>query len=452
MSVNRFKRLLAVSVASVCIAPLPIAHAESLQDVLSAAYRTNPTIRAERAQFRATEELGPQAWSGILPQISAQSSYSNVEQTQNISPLIAGPNGGEQSFTLNPLTGAVTAEQPVFAGFRNINAIRQARARIKAGGAQLVSVEQQVLLQAANAYFDVLRDQEVYEANLSNLKFLLRQKDEASLRFEVGEITRTDVAQAEARLAGARAQLAASQSQLSVSRASFQQVVGEAPGTLETDPALPDIPETEEAARNLAKLYAPQVIAAKQSEEASRRQVSIAKGVLLPSISLQTSYQYADEPSTFVESDEQFSYGAVASVPIFQGGLNYSRIREARALNDADRQRIEEAERAVTSNVTAAWQQLIAARATIASAARQVDANELALEGVRRESELGARTTLDVLNAEQEFLNARVSQANAQRDLRSATFTLLAASGILTPEAAGVVADSVGEEAEKSSK
>ncbi|MEQ8936505.1 MAG: TolC family protein, partial [Amphiplicatus sp.] len=175
----------------------------------------------------------------------------------------------------------------------------------------------------------------------------------------------------------------------------------------------------------------------------SRKQVAIAKGVFLPRVSLTAGYQYAEEPSSFTLSDEQFTYGARASVPIFQGGLNLSRVREAKALADSAEAGVEQAERRVGAQVTAAWEQLIAARTTITAARAQVDANRLALEGVRRESQLGARTTLDVLDAEQELLNAEVQLATAQRDERAAAFGLLAASGVLTLDAIGVDPESV---------
>ena len=419
---------------------LATAHAETLNDALALAYQSNPTIRAQRAQFRATQELKSQAWAGALPQISASASYEENETTTTSLFGATDPTQPPepQTFEFSPLTAGVTAEQPVFTGLRNLNTIKQARARVRAGGAELIGAEQQILQQAATAYFDVLRDTTVYEVNLENVKVLLRQLDEAQLRFEVGEITKTDVAQAEARLAGARANLAGAQGQLSVSRATYKEIIGQTPGTLDSAPDLPVIPGSEEELQRLAMVFAPTVIAAKEAEEASRRQIKIAKGVLSPTVSLTARYQYAEEPSFFVQQNEEFAYGARATLPIFQGGLNYSRIREAKALNDADRQRIEEAERRASANVTATWEQLIAARATIISAGKQVDANRLALEGVRRESQLGTRTTLDVLNAELELLNAQVSLANAVRDERAASFAALAAAGVLTLDAVGL--------------
>jgi len=431
---NRLTSLLILSVALGAVSPG--VHAQSLETALDLAYRTNPTIRAERARQRATSEATKQAWANLLPQITASGSYDKINGDQVLDSTAFGNTTGPAtfplSFDLNSLATQVTGEQAIFSGFRNINALKQARARVRAGGAQLVSVEQDVLTRAATAYFDVVRDTEVFKANSNNVRVLLRQLDEANLRFEVGEVTRTDVAQAEARLAGARAQLTNSQAQLAVSRAGFVQLVGQNPETLEKAPGLMPVPETLEATLELGRVYAPAVLAAAANEQISSKDIAIAKGALSPTVSFVAQYQYAENTNRSLVSDERFAYGARASIPIFQGGRNISRIREARALNDADRQRIEEARRSVEAQITGAWEQLNAAKASTASAKKQVEANELALKGVRREAQLGARTTLDVLDAEQESLNSVVSLATAERNSRVATFTLLASAGILT--------------------
>ncbi len=435
----------AASAVSAIVSP---AQAQTLQDALTVAYNTNPTIKAARAQYKATRQTTAQARAAGLPQITGSASWQrNDTTTTSDFAAPGGPNECEpgslsQCRTFEPRNYGVAAEQSIFTGFRNLNAIQQAKARVRAGGAQLVATEQQILQQAANAYFDVLRATAVYDANKSNVAVLLRQLDEAELRFEVGEITKTDVAQAKARLAGSRAQLSAAQAQLAQTRAVYRQVIGEAPADLDQEPVLPLTPENEEQAQMLASQYAPAVVSAIETEKASRKQINIARGALAPSVSLTAGYTYAEEPSLFTQDNEEFTYGVRASVPIFQGGLNYSRIREAKALNAADRQLIRQAEREAAAGVTTTWEQLLAAQSTIASAQAEVDANNLALEGVRRENQVGTRTTLDVLNAEQELLNAKVNLANAQRDKRAATFALLAASGVLTPEAVGIVLSS----------
>ncbi len=430
--------------ASVCLGLLAApARADTLQDALSLAFQTNPTIRAERARLRATKETRAQAISAALPQISANGSYSKVDSKQ-VSNFSGQPVQRDTQF--NPLTANLEAEQRVFTGLRNFNAIKQAGARIRAGGAQLASVEQQVLRDVAGVYFDVQLNIAIYELNNANVTVLLRQQEMAQARFDVGEITLTDVAQADARLAAARADMSNAQGNLAISRAAYARLVGQLPGDLEPVEGLPQLPETIGDAQVIAAEFAPPLIMAREQSEISRRQVKIAKGALLPTVSLTASYQYADQPSSFVSRDEQFAYGARASIPLFFGGDNYSRIREAKALHASDRARVDEAERQVTETVTAAWQQLTVARAVIKSAEAAVRANKLALKGVRQEALLGTRTTLDTLNAEQELLNSEVTLARAQRDAQTAAYALLAAIGLLTPEAVGIAKLSVDME------
>ncbi|MEM9619596.1 MAG: TolC family outer membrane protein [Pseudomonadota bacterium] len=424
-----------LSIAAIMLAFIPPVQAETLRDALALAYETNPTIRAERARLKAVRETKAQAWAGALPQLTASGSYSRVDSTQTLN-FGDGPVNVDNN--LNTISGAVNAEQAIFTGFGNYNAIKQAEARIRAGGAQLISTEQTVLRDVAAAYFSVERNMSVYELNRKNVDVLLRQNEMATVRFEVGEITRTDVAQADARLAGARANLSQAQSNLAIARASYAQLVGQAPGDLEPVDQLPELPETLEAAKALARDYAPAAVAAREQSEASRRQINVARSAIYPRVSLTAGYQYTEEPSNFVLQDEQFSYGARATLPLFAGGANYSRIREAKALHASDRSRIIEAERQVEAQTTAAWEQLMAARAIIVSARAAAEANELALEGVTQEALVGTRTTLDVLDAEQEYLNAQVALASAMRDAQSAAFSLLAAIGLLTPEAVGI--------------
>ncbi|MBT8472556.1 MAG: TolC family outer membrane protein [Marinicaulis sp.] len=421
----------------VVLAVVASASADTLQDALSLAYQTNPTIRAERERLNAIKETKAQAWAGALPQVSASGSYSRIESDQELN-FGTGPMAS--STELNSRNYGVSAEQRIFTGFRNFHAIKQAKARIRAGGAQLIATEQQILRDVAAAYFSVQSATAVYDLNRKNVDLLLRQQEMANARFRVGEITKTDVAQADARLAGARANLSAAQGSLAVARSEYSRLVGQSPGNLEPVTDLPELPDDQDTALSLAQEFAPAVVAAGAQLEASERQVKIARGALMPSVSLTAGWQRAEEPSSFVVEDEQFAYGARATMPLFLGGANYSRVREAKALAAADRSRIAEAERQVAAQVTAAWQQLISARAIIMSAEAGVDANRLALEGVRRELEFGARTTLDVLDAEREMLNAEVALVQATTDAQTAAYSLLAAMGLLTPEAVGVSA------------
>lgn len=429
-----------VAAAAAVIAAQPAA-SQTLNEALALAYRTNPTIRAERARLDAVRETRAQAWAGALPQISASASIQKTNQDVTslfgADPSDPDPAPASQSTEFQPITAGVTAEQPVFTGFRNYNAIKQAGARIRAGGAQLAATEQQVLSDVAAAYFNVQRTRAVYDLSLRNVTVLMRQQDMAQARFEVGELTRTDVAQSDARLAEARARLSSAQGDLAIARANYAELVGQAPGDLEPVETLPVLPDTLEAAQALAFQYAPALIGAREQTEVSRRQVNIARGAFMPSVSLTAGYQYAEEPSFFVDNSEEFSFGARASAPIFLGGLNFSRVREAKALHSSDRSLLAAAERQVEAQTVGAWERLAAARAIAVSAASAVEANRLALEGVRQESLVGARTTLDVLNAEQELLDAEVSLVSARRDAQTAAFGLLAAIGVLTPEAIG---------------
>jgi outer membrane protein len=432
------KRILLSAGASLAALSAPAAFAQTLEEALSAAYNSNPTIAAERARQRATKEQTPQAIANALPQITGSAEYSRTDGSQLIDNQVFNPNlppgATPNDFNLETTSYQIAGEQAIFTGFRNFNAIRAARARVKAGAAELAVVEQDVLTRAASAYFDVVRDMEVFDANTNNVEVLIRQKREADLRFEVGEVTKTDVAQAEARLAQARANLTTAQARLAVSRASFVEVIGAAPGTLEEDPVLPMVPASLDESLSISREGAPSIVRARMAERAQKRNLQVAKGAFSPTVSLTANYQFADEPSLFALESEQFAYGARASVPIFLGGLNISRVREAKALHDQSRRQVEEAERRADAAVTGSWEQLQASRANIASATSQVAASELALNGVRREAQLGVRTTLDVLDAEQEFLNAKVSLANAERDARLATFQLLAAMGALGPD------------------
>lgn len=404
------------------------ASAQSLEEALSLAYETNPTIGAERARQRATKQQKNQAISQALPQVTADASY--LKNSGTITQILPTPR--DVDYTTKAYS--VSGQQTIFNGLRNFNLIRAASARVKAGDAQLALVEQDVLQRAAETYFNVVRDMAVYKATSNNVDVLVRQKREAELRFEVGEVTKTDVAQADARLAQSRAQLTTAQARLGVSRATFAEIIGNAPATLEESPELPPTPVSLDEAKLIATGSGPLVARARLAEEATRRDFAVSKGAFAPTVSVVANYQFAEDPSNFISEQDQFAYGVRASMPIFLGGLNISRARESRALNEADRRRLEEAERRATANVTQAWEQLSAARANIVSANSQVAANDLALTGVRREAQLGVRTTLDVLDAEQEFLNAQVALANAQRDERSATFLLLGAMGVLGPD------------------
>ncbi|PKQ03314.1 MAG: hypothetical protein CVT72_15160 [Alphaproteobacteria bacterium HGW-Alphaproteobacteria-11] len=400
------------------------ASADTLIDALTAAYQSNPTLQAQRADLRATDELVPQALSGWRPSVEAQGS---VGRTKNEVTATFSNSG-----IFDPRSASVTLNQNLYAGGRTLNATRQAEFAVLAGREGLAGVEQQTLLTAVQSYMDVIRDEGVVALNQNNVTVLRRQLEATQDRFRVGELTRTDVAQSEARLSLARSNLIAAEAQLTASRAFYSRVVGQAPGTLERPARLETLPATEDEARELAAQNNPTLMAARHTEMASYRAVSVAKGALLPSFDVQARYQYARDPSTTVRDVEESSILGVLTIPLYQSGAEYSRVREAKEINNRNRLEVAAALRQVDEAVRIAWEQLRASQAGIISTGEQVNASEIALEGVRQESEVGARTTLDVLDAEQELLNARVTLVSAERDLAVSEYNLLAATGQLT--------------------
>ena len=256
----------------------------------------------------------------------------------------------------------------------------------------------------------------------------------AQARFEVGEITRTDVAQAEARYSAGEANLTAAEASLKASRLFYERTVGEAPATLEAKPAVPSIPETEEAARQAANARNPQLAAARESEEASKYAIDFAVGQMLPTISVQASYGRNGQERGLESIGDDTRVTATATVPLYQGGAEWSGIRQAKEFNNRARLQTEDARRAADEGVSNAWESYRAAKASSEANAKQVKASEIAFEGVQQELEVGSRTTLDVLNQQQELLNAQVALVRSERDEVVSGYALLAAVGGLTAQ------------------
>jgi outer membrane protein len=418
---------LALGAALAVLAGAP-AGAETLREAMAAAYQSNPILEAERAAVRAEDENVSQALAGYRPTIGADASIAK-ERTDNF----FAQGGGKQ--TLEPKLATVSLEQPLFRSFRTYNAAKEAKTRVQAARSGLVATEQDVLLGTVAAYMDVLRDQAVLELRLNNVQVLDRQLGASRDRFEVGEITRTDVAQSEARKSGALSGRIAAEADLTASRAAYERIVGNAPGTLEQPGPLGAIPDSEERALEIALAENPVLRQARLQEEAARRAVSTAKSELGPEFSLVAQYQYAEDQFVQGFSSDTLALIAQARVPIYQAGVVDSRIRQAKQITAQRRMLAIQAERETREAVSIAWEQLRAARATIESSEAQVRANAIALEGVRQEQEVGSRTTLDVLDAEQEYLDAQVQLVRARRDEYVAAFQLLAAMGRGTAQA-----------------
>ncbi len=400
---------------------LPAA-AQSLTEVLATTYATNPQLLAGRAELRATNELVPQALSGWRPVIAG---------TGRIGESWIDSSIGTESST--PRSVGLLLSQPVYRGGRTVAETRQAENFVLAQRARLVAIEQSVLLDAVTAYIDVVRSVAVLELNINNDLVLARQLQASQDRFEVGEITRTDVAQSEAALARATAGRIGGEGDLTESRGRFVEVVGDAPGTLETPPIVATLPVSLEEAIEVATAASPNVVTADYVERAARDGVDVVFGELLPSISLEAEAEHGQELSAFEDSDRTTAaIEARLTVPLYQAGEVSSRVREAKKRASQRRLEMAQQRRGAAQFATAAWEALSTARAQIAAFEAEVLSNEIALEGVREEAQVGARTVLDVLDAEQELLDSRVNLVVAKRDEIVAGFQLLSAVGNLT--------------------
>ncbi|PIW29441.1 MAG: hypothetical protein COW29_06490 [Rhodobacterales bacterium CG15_BIG_FIL_POST_REV_8_21_14_020_59_13] len=428
-----FTRLLISGAIAAAVLTFPV-QAQTLEETLELTYRSNPTLQAERAGVRAVEESIIQARSGWLPSVSASASISHTTTESS---------GGffNQSNTVTPQSYRIDANQAIWRGGEINGAISQAQANVQASREQLRSAEQSILLQAATAYLDVRRDVSIAEIRRNNVEVLLAQLDAAEDRFEVGEITRTDVSQAEARLSSARAQFAAALSQLAASRARYAALVGQYPATLALEPPLPELPVTIEDALEIALDFSPTLRAAAFTEDSARAAIQAARGAYMPDVSLNASASQGRDQQRPGDQTDRYSVTAQVSVPLFTGGLNRSRVRQATFNADQARMRVTAARRQVTEVVTTAFNNLVASRSVIASSQQSVEANEIALDGVQQEAFVGLRTTLDVLNAEQELLDARLTLVSAERDSYVAGLTLLQAMGLLTAETLGITGE-----------
>lgn len=410
------------------------AAAESLADAIALAYQTNPTLQAQRASQRALDENYVQARAGYRPTLDASATAQWEERRvpggipQTFGPTLYGP----QEDTAG--SAGLTLTQPLYTGGRVAASVSAAEADILAGRENLRRLEAQVLALVITAYVDVRRDQEALRIRQENVRVLQRQLDESQARFDVGEITRTDVAQSEARLAAAEAQLSQSQAQLAISRANYAEVVGQNPGDLEPEPSLAALlPADVTQAFDLAETNNPEIRAAQYAAQASRARVAGARAERMPRIDLRGTVGFSGEIDP-LETDRYaraITGSAVVSVPLFRGGLTNSRVRQAIERNNADRISVETARRSTLQSLTQAWNQLTASRANIASTETQVRAARIAAEGVRQEQQVGLRTTIDVLNAEQELRAAELAQISARRDEYVAAASVLANMGRL---------------------
>ncbi|MCR9212534.1 MAG: TolC family outer membrane protein [Proteobacteria bacterium] len=417
----------ALSVASVIAMTMFLsnANAETLQDALSSTYENNPSLLAQRANVRGVDENVPQALAGWRPQVFATGEAGAQHSNTNIT------NNAGVGKNTNPTSAALTVSQPIYTGGQTVASTKSAEAAVEAARSGLISTEQTIFQSAVAAYMNVLRDAAVVDLNRNNTTVLRRQLEAARDRFEVGEITRTDVAQAEARLADSISNQIQAEGNLRSTRANYERIVGRAPENLE-DPAIPEMfPESEGAALAIALENHPDIKTAKFNEESSRYTIRSTSGQLLPSLSVDGTLSHGNEVTGNGTWANTASISAVLSVPLYQSGAVYSQVRQARQINSQRLQEIEEAVREIREAVVQSWEQLETARSRIGADEESVRANVIALEGVEQEAQVGSRTTLDVLDAEQELLASKVSLVTSRRDQYVAIYNVLAAIGKL---------------------
>ena len=422
VATGRGIRFAVLSVALGAVIPAAPAMAQSLPDALVTAYLNSPELAAARADVKVLSERAVQARAGGRVRVEGELSATAVTRT----------NSRGQNFPNYPTSVSLGFVQPLYTGGQVENATEAAETRISEQEAALIATEQQILLDAVTAFSDVRLGNELLSISRNNVRVLNEQLRAARERFEVGEVTRTDVEQARARLAAARSRLAASRGFLANAREAYQRVVGEYPGKLQPPPPLPDLPSGQDEAVAMALRDDPGVIAARLEREAAGSDVRAAIGALLPQISLQGTVSSEETFSDGFAGPETASIGIVMTVPLYTGGFNYSNVREAQALAESASADIDSAMRTAVRNVGVSWANLDVARASIRAGRLEVSAARLAFEGVQEEAKVGARTTLDVLDAEQEVLNARSSLVAARRDEYVAAYSLLASVGKLT--------------------
>jgi outer membrane protein len=407
------------------------ARADTLAEAVALAYQSNPQLQAQRATLRATDENYIQAEAGYRPQASVQAQVTTNENNEQFGVPISGNNQGANA--------VLTVTQPIYTGGRVASQVTGAQATILAGRETLRATEEAVLQQVIQAYVDTRRDMQAVEIDKANVILLERQLDESRARFAVGDITRTDVAETEGRVAAAVAQLSTAQAQLANSRAEYSAIVGQNPGELAPEPSLAKfLPASLEEAQNTAENLNPQIGQQDYAEQASAAKVAQAKAQARPTVSLQTSYGEAGGAFGITSPFANFGRGVTAALvfqaPIFSGGSISSQVRQAAENNNADRINIETARRQALFQVSSAWNQLLGSRATLKAEEEAVRAANIAFEGMRQEARVGDRTTLDVLITEQDLSNAELALLAARHDEYMAGATLLSSMGMLRVE------------------
>ncbi|RDI59953.1 outer membrane protein [Microvirga subterranea] len=430
---KKYRTLFGVMASAFVLAGASGVSAETLESALARAYGNNPTLNAQRASVRATDENVARAKSGYRPTVNASADVGRTFTD------VTRPGGQGGINRLTPRGVGVEVEQSIFNGFRTENSVRQAESSVFGARENLSNNEQNILSDAATAYMDVLRDTAILDLRRNNVEVIDEQLRQTRDRFNVGEVTRTDVAQAESRLALARSQASAAESQLRASIATYRQVIGVEPRQLAPGRPLDKLlPRNVDAALRVALNEHPAIKAAQHGVDVAELQVRIEQGALAPQVGVRGAVAQRYDNQT--EGDRALSASVVAqlTVPIYDGGQAYASTRQAKETAGQRRLEADSIRDQVRAFVITSWGQLEAARAQIIASQAQVDAAETALNGVREEARVGQRTTLDVLNAQQELLEARVNLITAQRDRVVASYLVAQSMGRLNSRALGL--------------
>ncbi|CAN5278945.1 TolC family outer membrane protein [soil metagenome] len=404
------------------------ATADTLREALAKAYKSNPTLTGARAQLRATDEGVPIARARGLPSANATGSYTEDFVRSSLNYTSPARSAGAQ----------VNLTVPIYSGGAVRNGIKAADARVSAGQATLRDTEATLFSNVVAAYMDVIRDQAIVSLNTQNVQVLKVNLDATRDRFQVGDLTRTDVAQSQARLSDARGQLESAQAQLINSRETYLRLVGEPASDLEPPPPLPNLPASPDTAVTVALDHNPGLLAAQRNRDAARFDTSVARAARLPKLSAIAGGNYQNYLGTLqsgvpgldiVQVSKTAQAGVQLTIPLYQAGLPTAQVRQAQALESQSIEQTIEVERNIIAQTRASYASWQASNELIVSSQAAVDANTLSLEGVRAENSVGNRTILEILNAEQELLNSQVNLVSARRNSYVAGFSLLAAMG-----------------------
>ncbi|WP_424811912.1 TolC family outer membrane protein [Roseococcus sp. YIM B11640] len=441
------KILLLAGAAGALAAPVS---AQTMQEALAQTYNNNPTLLAARAQLRAVDEGVPQALAGWRPSVVIAGSAGAADARSRSLATSFRPDGSfyfrDQTYPVpntirqerTPAAATITMTQPIFRGGRTTAQTRQAENAVLAQRARLLAVEQQVLGDAVQAYIGVIQNAELLRLNINNEQVLGRQLEATNERFRVGEITRTDVAQAESRLAGARTSRTQAEGTLQVARATYQRVIGDQPRRLVNPQPLAVPVRSAGEAQQVAMANNPNVVSALFSAASARDNVDVQISVLLPQVSA-TAQAFRQDNNLAPHTRQTGGQATLnLTVPIYQNGAEHSAVRQARQQAQQSITQVDEQRRLVAQNASQSWESLRSARAAVESVRAQIRAAEIALDGVQREAIVGSRTTLDVLNAEQELLNARTSLVNALSLVITGSYALAASIGRLTAQDLGL--------------